>query len=95
MFTYEELKMIEEYFEEPENQNKLRLEVLYALVNSEREIHFRFVYKNYDILLTFDNEDCIFTDNNKYQVHIHEKSKFIPALNILITKVKEYIDEKE
>ena len=95
MFTYEELKMIEEYFEEPENQNKLRLEVLYALVDSEREIVFRFNYKSYAILLTFDNEEDKFIDNNKYEVHVGEKSKFIPALNILITKVKEYIDKKE
>lgn len=95
MFTYEELKMIEEYFEEPENQNKLRLEVLYALVDSEREIVFRFNYKGYAILLTFDNEEDKFIDNNKYEVHVGEKSKFIPALNILITKVKEYIDKKE
>ena len=95
MFTYEELKMIEEYFNEPENQNKLRLEILYALVNSDREIVFRFVYKNHAILLVFDNEKNIFTDYYKYQVHIGDKSKFIPALNVLITKKTENIDEKE
>lgn len=95
MFTFEELKKIEEYFNEPDNKNKLRLEILYALANSEVEIVFRFVYKNHDMVIVFDNVNNMFTDYFRYQVHVGEKKKFIPALNVLITKVKEYIDEKE
>lgn len=92
MFTYEELKRIENYFNEPENKDKLRLELLYALAKNDEKIHFRFDYRNYGIIITFNNQKNTFEDGENL-LFVNEKSDFIPSLNLMLTNIEGYIDE--